>query len=126
MKNYLQGICAGLMLGGVLFFTGCEGVVYTGGGGVVYAGGGGGVVYYDYDYYPDWDVYFYPRAHIYYWYEGGRWCSGERLPPRFEIREEHREHLRLHTQQPWTEHHREHGDYERHEHHEHEHGHDHD
>ena|SRR5215469_17423292 len=114
MNNYLRGVCAGLMLGGTLLSAGCEGVVYTGGAGV----------YYDYDYYPDCDVYYYPRTRIYYWSEGGRWYSGERLPPHFEFHAEHREQLRLHSQQPWTEHHEEHRNYEHHD--DHDRGHDHD
>ena len=114
MKNYLQGACAGLMLGGFALTAGC--VAY----------GGGGVAYYDYDYYPDYDVYFYPQARIYYWNEGGHWRSGERLPPHYEFHEEHREHLQLHSQQPWTEHHEEHGGYQHNKRgHDHDHGHDH-
>jgi hypothetical protein len=84
------------------------------GGGAYY---GGGATYYDYDYYPDEDIYFYPEAHVYYWNDGGRWRSGRDLPPRYRLNEERREHLRLHSRQPWTEHHRE-GDRERHEEHE--------
>lgn len=69
--------------------------------------GRGPVPYYDYYYYPDWDVYSYPEGHLYYWNEEGRWHSGPRLPDRYELHEEGREHLRLHTREPWTEHNRE-------------------
>ena len=95
MKTYLQWICAGLMSGSALLLSGCEEVAYT----------GGGAVYYDYDYYPDCDVYFYPRAHIYYWNEGGAWRSGDRLPAVYNGRVQHAEQLHLQSQQPWTEHH---------------------
>ena len=72
-------------------------------GEVSYSGG----PYYDYYYYPEANVYFYPSGRRYYWHDGGHWRSGRRMPPRFSLREEHREHLRLHSRQPWTEHRRE-------------------
>lgn len=81
------------MLGGMLATSGC----------VAYGGGGG--VYYDYAYYPDCDAYYYPRGHVYYWNEGGAWRSGNRLPDRYNGHVQHTEQLRLHSQQPWTEHH---------------------
>ena len=94
MKKRLQGIGAGLLLGGALLFSaGCAGVGYAGGG------------YYDYDYYPDWDVYFYPQGHLYYWNEAGHWRSGAHLPEHYALRGHHSEHFRGRTQQPWTEHH---------------------
>jgi hypothetical protein len=62
-------------------------------------------VYYDYDYYPDANVYFYPEGRIYYWYHDGRWKSGPVLPDRYVIREERREHLHLRSREPWREHH---------------------
>lgn len=89
------------MLSGLLLFSGCAGY------------DGGGVAYYDYDYYPDYDVYYYPEGRMYYWNEGGEWRSGERLPDRYDMHERHSERLRLHSQQPWTEHH-EHGAPDRH------------
>ena len=97
------------MGGSILFYTGCaeEHAEYRGG---AYYGGG----YYDYDYYPDADVYFYPEAHVYYWNDGGRWRSGRDLPPRYRLHAEHREHLRLHSREPWTEHHGYRGDHEEH------------
>ena len=94
MKRYVQGLCAGLALGGLLTITGCVG----------YAGGGAGV-YYDYDYYPDWDVYYYPHDHIYYWNEGGAWRSGARAPDRYDFHGRHMDHLHVQNQHPWTEHH---------------------
>ena len=94
--RWLRGACAGLMLGsGTLFFTGCVATVST----------PGAAVYYDYDYYPGVGVYYYPHGHVYYWNEGGAWRSGRELPPRIVIRDEHYEHFRGHTQQPWTERH---------------------
>ncbi len=85
-----------LLAGSVVLSGGCA--IH---GGVAY----GEVPYYDYYYYPEWNVYFYPHGHLYYWHEGEHWRSGARLPERYSLREEHREHLRLHTREPWTEHH---------------------
>jgi len=100
MVRWLRGAGGIFLVGGVMLFsTGCTGVVYTEGP----AG-----VYYDCDYYPAWDVYFYPSGHIYYWNDGGHWRSGRRLPPTYHIGGEHHEQLRLHSRQPWTEHHEEH------------------
>lgn len=92
---------ASLVLGASLLFSGgcaIRGVVYP-------AGPPPGVVY-DYDYYPDWNVYFYPRGGIYYWHDDddGHWHSGVHLPHRYEFHHEHPEHLRLHTPRPWTAH----------------------
>jgi hypothetical protein len=89
----VRNICAELFLGSaMLFFTGC----------VTYAPGPDG--YYDYDYYPERDVYFYSAGGIYYWNDGGHWRHGRHLPPQFALHQENREHLQLHTRQPWTEH----------------------
>jgi hypothetical protein len=103
MKSWLRAAGVGLLAGGgILCFTGCVGVAYP-------VGPPG--VYYDYDYYPDWDVYYYPAGHIYYWNDAGHWRSGREVPRRYhfnEERQEPREHLRLQTRQPWTEHHEEH------------------
>ncbi|MGH7954242.1 MAG: hypothetical protein ACREFE_20295 [Limisphaerales bacterium] len=99
MITRLRFACIGLLFGGwVLFSVGCAGVVYP----------AGTVGYYDYDYYPDLDVYFYPEGGVYYWNEGGHWSSGRRLPPTYHFHEESHEQLRLHSRQPWTEHHEEH------------------
>ena len=93
MGRGLQYACAGVLLGGALLFsTGCVATV-----------GGGGGVYYDYDYYPDWDAYYYPAGHVYYWNEGGAWRSGAHLPDRFHGSPAHTTHFRGHTSQPWTE-----------------------
>jgi hypothetical protein len=105
--NWLRCYGPSLVLAGsVLWFTGCavRGVAYS---------NGPALDYYDYDYYPDTDVYFYPRSHVYYWHDGDRWRSGGRLPPRYKLHEERREHLRLHSREPW----REHREHEEHEHH---------
>jgi hypothetical protein len=90
--------------------AGCVGVAYT---------EPGPGVYYGYDYYPDLDVYYYPERHVYYWNEGGAWRSGSSLPSGYHIRGEHHEYYRLHTQQPWTQHHEErggHGNFDHHDH----------
>jgi len=60
--------------------------------------------YYEYDYYPAFNVYYYPRSRVYYWNDRGRWSSGHRLPPHYEIRDAQREQLRLHSRKPWMEH----------------------
>ncbi len=98
MKKWIQGIVAALLCGGLWLNTGCVGVGYS-----------GESAYYDYNYYPDSDVYYYPEGHVYYWNEDGRWCSGERLPERYDLHEHHYEHFRGHSRQPWTERHEEHG-----------------
>jgi hypothetical protein len=97
MHKWLRIMSVSVALaGGVIWSAGCAGPGYD---------GGGGVVYYNYDYYPDWDVYYYPQGRIYYWNEGGHWRSGAALPPRYDIQSRPHENLQLHTQQPWTEHH---------------------
>jgi hypothetical protein len=94
----------GLLGLGLQVFSGC----------VVYPEGGYSATYYDYDYYPAWDVYYYPERRVYYWNDGGRWRSGGRLPNRYVFHEEQSEHLRLHTRQPWTEHHEQRGGNDQH------------
>lgn len=72
--------------------------------------GGGGAVYYDYDYYPGSDVYFYPRGNLYYWHEeDGRWLSGGRAPERYPLHRDHPQHLHLRSPEPWTVHRPPHG-----------------
>lgn len=63
--------------------------------------------YYDYDYYPRHNVYYYPQGRVYYWNDDGRWVTSRRLPPRYELRDDRRERLRLRSREPWTEHHQE-------------------
>ncbi|HXS67590.1 MAG TPA: hypothetical protein VN761_02030 [Candidatus Polarisedimenticolia bacterium] len=79
---------------GLLLMAGCAGTVYT----------SGGAGYYAYDYYPDWDVYYYPNDRVYYWYDGGHWRSGHRVPGHYRLDVHHREQLQLHSRQPWMEH----------------------
>ncbi len=93
----IQGIGAAMLLaGGLTLGNGCAGH---------YAGG---VEYYDYDYYPDADVYFYPRGHLYYWNEEGHWRSGGELPHHYDLRQHPAERFRGHSREPWNEHHEEH------------------
>jgi len=95
-KAWLRKACIGIAAGMWLALsTGCVGVAYP----------GGAAVYYDYDYYPGWNIYFYPAGHIYYWNEGGHWRSGAHLPPAYHLNGQSHEQLRLHSRQPWTEHH---------------------
>jgi hypothetical protein len=96
LPQWLRSACAGIMLGsGTLIFTGCVATVRE----------PGPEAYYNYQYYPDADVYYYPEDHIYYWNDGRRWRSGRELPPRIVIRQEHYEYFRGHSQQPWMERH---------------------
>lgn len=95
-RNSIRVICLNAMVvGAAMLPSGCavypEGTLETGG-------------YYDYDYYPDAGVYFYPRDRIYYWNDGGYWHRGRRLPPNVILHGERHEELRLHTRRPWTEH----------------------
>ena len=59
------------------------------------------VATYDYDYYPDWNVYYYPAGSTYYWYDNGTWVSGSRLPPRYVIRTARHEHVHSQSREPW-------------------------
>jgi hypothetical protein len=96
MNKRFNRIFFGLLLGsGLVVSTGCVAPYY----------GGGRVAHYDYDYYPDADVYFYPHGKTYFWNEQGNWRSGGRLPEHYDLRNHQSQHLRLHSQQPWTEHH---------------------
>lgn len=105
MKKLFRAASINLLAGLiVLTFAGCVGEVYPEGS-ATYAVGGSASGYYDYDYYPGPDVYFYPQRRIYYWNDGARWRSGRRLPPRYHLREEEREHLRFRSREPWTERH---------------------
>ena len=99
-SQWLRAACAGVLLGGgTILFTGCVATVHE------REPGYRETVYYDYDYYPDVNVYYYPAGRIYYWNDGGRWYSGRQLPPHYVIREEHYEHFRGHSTQPWMERH---------------------
>jgi hypothetical protein len=100
IMTWLQKAGAGLLVGSaVLLSAGCAGVVYT-----EPAAG----VYYNYDYYPDVGVYYYPADRVYYWNEGGHWHSGGHLPPKYVVHGRH-EQVHAHSRQPWTEHQSEHG-----------------
>ena len=91
----LQSIVAGTCL---LLSAGCT--VHEHG----YVSGGATVdAYYDYDYYPGVNVYYYQRTRVYYWNDRGHWASGHRLPTHYELREH--EQFRARTHQPWMERH---------------------
>jgi hypothetical protein len=85
--------------------SGCVGVS----SGYAYAPASDG--YYYYDYYPAWNVYYYPQGRVYYWNDSGHWHSGSHLPHGYYLHAESREQLRLHTREPWREHHWEHGEF---------------
>ncbi|HEY1663063.1 MAG TPA: hypothetical protein VGI03_11650 [Verrucomicrobiae bacterium] len=93
MIKSLQIACAGLLLIAMLSSAGC----------VAYGPGPDG--YYDYDYYPDVDVYYYPVGGYYYWNEGGAWHHGRDLPSHYTVHAESRQSFQGHTRQPWTENH---------------------
>jgi hypothetical protein len=95
MRKWTIGIFAGALLlaAGTLTFSGCISVDHE----------GRDVTYYDYDYYPDWDLYYYPAEHVYYWRDGDTWVSGRELPDRYSLHEHRYEHLRLHSRHPWEE-----------------------
>jgi hypothetical protein len=110
LRAWFQAAGLALLLGGAMLSAGGCAVR----GGVAYESGPYGA-YYGYYYYPDWDVYFYPEDRIYYWHDDGHWLSGPRPPPRYHLDERHREYLRSHTRQPWTERqggHEDHGEQE--------------
>lgn len=88
---------------GILTFAGCAGPGYT-----------SATVAYDYDYYPSSDVYYYPHERVYYWNDAGHWRSGRGVPNHYQLHEQEREHLQLHTRQPWTEHAPEHPEFQGH------------
>jgi len=96
LQQWLRGAGAGILLGSsALIFSGCVATVREPG----YSAG----VYYDYNYYPAENVYYYPEGRVYYWNDRGEWRSGRALPPTVVIHEEHYEHYRSHSQQPWME-----------------------
>ena len=97
IKKWIVGAATGLLLGGAALLTsGCAGGVYATG---PYGG------YYDYDYYPGLNVYYYPAGGYYHWYGGGAWHTGRHLPAHYTIGHAYHEHMRFHTNRPWTERH---------------------
>jgi hypothetical protein len=57
---------------------------------------------YDYWYYPDEEVYFYPATGVYFWFGGGGWRSGPHLPPTFVLHD--RVSVRLNSARPYEHH----------------------
>ena len=95
--RWLGGASIGLALGGVTLFTsGCASHETASTPGLYGAN-------YDYEYYPDWNVYYYPAGGTYEWYEHGHWRSGGHLPPRYTIGHARHERIRAHSQEPWRE-----------------------
>ncbi len=79
----------------LLYGTGCEihdGVVTAG----VSTNG-----YYDYDYYPDSEVYFYPSGNVYYWQDHNNWHHGRDLPRNFDVHNQRHTPLHLNTARPY-------------------------
>ena len=64
----------------------------------------GVVAYYDYSYYPDAEVYYYPVEHVYFWRDGDRWERGGELPSRIHIDRDHSVAVRLQTARPYEMH----------------------
>ena len=57
-----------------------------------------------YAYYYDVEVYYQPVTKIYWWYGGGAWVSGPRLPVAFVLREDARVMVNLNDTEPWKQH----------------------
>lgn len=57
---------------------------------------------YDYDYYPDEEVYFYPATGVYFWFGGGGWHSGRHVPSGIELHD--RVRVNLQTSRPYEQH----------------------
>jgi len=94
MKKILREICiAALLAAGPLISAGCFSVTRE-----------NRDVYYDYDYYPEYDVYYDTEEHLYYWREDGHWVSGPVLPPRYVVREHHYRHIHVRNRHPWEDH----------------------
>jgi hypothetical protein len=69
-----------IYLGALAFLTaGCF-VGVRGGGPVGYVGG-----VYDYDYYPESEVYYSGDRHMYYYNSGGSWVAAATLPPTINL-----------------------------------------
>jgi len=60
--------------------------------------------YYDYTYYPDSEVYFYPPEGVYYWRDHDAWSHGRDLPAQFHLEHERTVPLHLHTARPYEMH----------------------
>ncbi|HVM51442.1 MAG TPA: hypothetical protein VMU04_25650 [Candidatus Acidoferrum sp.] len=60
------------------------------------------VATYDYDYYPDWNVYYSASDGTYHWYDNGQWRAARHLPPRYASRTARHETVTFDTQTPWT------------------------
>ena len=56
-----------------------------------------------YYYYPDWEVYFYPRVGRYYWRDRDEWRYGNQPPPRYVLRDRERVRIDL-DHEPHTDH----------------------
>ena len=67
-----------------------------------YASGPPVVASYSYVYYPDAEVYFEPRRHVYYWSDGGEWRSGARVPQNIVLRSSVR--VTLDSSEPYRHH----------------------
>lgn len=56
-----------------------------------------------YYYYPDDEVYFYPRVNEFFWFDGGTWRHGPRAPARFVLNNRERVKIDM-DHPPYTEH----------------------
>jgi hypothetical protein len=99
IKRWVRGAGAGLVLGGMSLITaGCAGTATT------YTAASPYGEDYEYEYYPDWNVYYYPAADTYTWYEQDHWRSSRHLPPRYTIGHARHEPRRFQSPEPWMEH----------------------
>ena len=94
-------IAASALLAAVL---GMEGAGCEHGGVYVNAGPAYAPGYYDYDYYPDTEVYYYPSGRVWWWRDRDEWRSGRELPRGFDAHRGNHVAVRLQTDRPWTAH----------------------
>jgi hypothetical protein len=57
---------------------------------------------YDYEYYPDEEVYFYPATGVYFWFGGGGWHSGPHAPDGIVLHDHVT--VRLNSPRPYEQH----------------------
>lgn len=62
--------------------------------------------YYDYDYYPNNEVYYYPSSHTWWWRDRDEWRHGRDLPHNFDIHGDRHVPVRLNSDRPYTSHER--------------------
>jgi hypothetical protein len=84
-------------IGAALLLSGCYSHRHDG-----YTHGPASAPTYDFDYYPEAQVYYYPQQRVYYWTDGGAWRSGPRVPQYYVLRAPVR--VRLNAPEPYRYH----------------------